>query len=509
MTTADFIQHIQSGYTPKGKFFQLGAGVWNGEVHPEAKVNVPLATLNRHGLIAGATGTGKTKTLQLIAEQLSMAGISVMMMDIKGDLSGMAAAGEPAPFILERYQKLGLEYIPEPFPVELFTLSDDYGSQLRATVSEFGPILLSKVLDLNDVQQGILSVVFKYADDNGLLLLDLDDLSKTLQYVSEQGRADIEKDYGKISTASVGTILRKVIALRQQGADHIFGELSFDIHDLLRKDHRGYGMINLLRLTKMQDRPAVFSTFMLQMLSELYQTLPEEGDLEKPKLVMFIDEAHLIFSQASKELLQQLESTIKLIRSKGVGIFFCTQNPQDIPASILSQLGLKVQHALRAFTANDRKNIQKTADNYPLSPFYDAPTLLTSVGIGEAVVTLLNEKGVPTPLVHTFMISPKSRMDILTDEEIQAVLQRSALYPKYSQKINRESAYEILSRKIEYTPTISSTPAKETKSATRRTKAEKNTLEKVLNSQAGKQLQRSLTRTIFGVLEKGLKGMFK
>lgn len=505
MTKNDFIQHIQKGYSAKGTYFQLGAGVWQGEVHPEAKVNVPLATLNRHGLIAGATGTGKTKTLQLIAEQLSIAGVSVMMMDIKGDLSGLAAPGDPAPFLLERYQKLSLDYIPEPFPVELFTLTDDYGSQMRATVTEFGPVLLSKVLGLNDVQQGILSVIFKYADEQGLLLIDLDDLTKMLQFVSDEGRAEIEKEYGRISTASVGTILRKVIALRQQGADHIFGELSLDINDLMRQDIRGFGVINLLRLTKMQDKPAVFSTFMLQLLAELYQTLPEEGDLEQPKLVLFIDEAHLIFSEASKELLQQLESTIKLIRSKGVGIFFCTQNPQDIPASILGQLGLKIQHALRAFTANDRKNIQKTADNYPLSPFYDAPTLLTSVGIGEAVVTLLNEKGVPTPLVHTFMISPKSRMDILSEDEIQTLLKRSALLPKYSQNINRESAYEMLSKKLE-TEVLAPVEASTSK---KQAKEEKGMLEKVLSSQAGKQLQRSLTRSIFGVLEKGLKNMFK
>ncbi|MBX9449412.1 MAG: DUF853 domain-containing protein [Taibaiella sp.] len=505
MESNQFVQDIQKGYSVKGKSFVLGTGVWEGNVYADAQVLVPLKMLNRHGLIAGATGTGKTKTLQLIAEQLSLSGIPLMMMDIKGDLSGLAAPGSANPFIEERYGKMNMAYHPEPFPVELLTLGGDPGSQMRATVSEFGPILLSKVLDLNSTQQGLLSILFKYADDHGLLLIDLKDLTRLLQYAGDEGKEEIQKDYGSISSSSLSTILRKIIALQQQGADGIFGELSFDIRDLVRTDPSGKGIISILRLINMQDRPAVFSTFMLQLLTELYQTLPEEGDLDMPKLIIFIDEAHLIFNEASKELMNQLESTIKLIRSKGVGIFFCTQNPQDVPADILGQLGMKVQHALRAFTANDRKNIQRTADNYPMSPYYQTDQLLTNIGIGEAVVTLLNEKGVPTPLVHTMMISPKSRMDILDQEEIDQIIGKSSLYPKYSQPIDKESAYEMLERRISTGPKQGTEKTK----AEDKPKKEKSMLETVLTSSAGKQLQRSMTRTIFGVLEKGLKSLFK
>lgn len=500
-----FIQDIQNGYSCKGTYFQLGAGVLNGDVISDTPIRVPLKMLNRHGLIAGATGTGKTKTLQFIAENLSTNGIPVMMMDIKGDLSGLAATGEAKDFILDRYSKLNLNYETKAFPVELFTLSNDFGSQLRTTVEEMGPLFLSKILDLNDTQTGILSVLFKYADENGLLLLDLKDLIQLLKYANEEGKATIEKEYGKLSTTSVSTILRKIIALQQQGIDHIFGEPSFEVSDLMRKTSDGKGYINILRLTDMQEKPDVFSTFMLQMLVEIFQTLPEVGDLEKPKLVLFIDEAHLIFKNSTKELLEQLEITIKLIRSKGVGIFFCTQNPHDIPASILSQLGMKVQHALRAFTANDRKNIKQTADNYPTSPYYQTHELLTSVGIGEAVVTLLNEKGVPTPLVHCFMGTPSSRMDILLDNELRQVVHSSLLYPKYSKSIDRESAFEILSKKISETP-IQTSPSTSTKKTQRSN--EKSTLEKVINSSAGKQIQRSIVRTIFGTLEKSLRKLF-
>jgi len=499
-----FIQDIINGYSPKGDSIQLGAGVYQQEICEEARVMAPLKMMNRHGLIAGATGTGKTKTIQFIAEQLSLKGVPTLLMDIKGDLSGLAMPGEAKEFILERYKHLNLEYQTAAFPVEFLTLSEDKGSQLRTTVAEMGPILLSKILDLNDTQYGLLSILFKYADDNGLLLLDLKDLIQLIKYAQEGGKQEIESDYGKLSSTSLSTILRKIIALQQQGIDAIFGEPSFDVLDLMRYDPLGRGMINILRLTQLQEKPDIFSTFMLQMLVELFQVLPEVGDLEKPKLVLFIDEAHLIFKNPSKELLDQLEVTIKLIRSKGVGIIFCTQNPYDIPAAILSQLGMKIQHALRAFTANDRKNIKQTADNYPLSPYYKTDELLTSVGIGEAVVTLLNEKGSPTPLVHCFLGSPSSRMDILTDSEIQQVLQRSGIYHKYSQSIDRHSAYEILTQKAQTAPTP------EPKKTTSRTsnKTEKSTLEKVLKSSAGKQIQRSLVRTIFGTLEKSLKKLF-
>ena len=419
-----------------------------GEVVAGADVFLPLKTMNRHGLIAGATGTGKTKTLQMISEGLSDASVPVLLLDIKGDLSGIAAQGEANEKILERVKLLEVDYKPQGYPVELLTLSDKPGVRLRATVSEFGPVLLTKILGLNDTQGGIVALIFKYCDDNKLPLLDLKDFIKVLQYVTAEGKTEIEKAYGKISTTSTGTILRKVIELQQQGANAFFGEKSFEVEDLMRIGNDGRGIISILRVTELQDRPKLFSTFMLQLLAELYATSPEEGDLEKPKLVLFIDEAHLIFNEASEVLLQQIETVVKLIRSKGIGVFFCTQNPMDVPPSVLSQLGLKVQHALRAFTAADRKTIKQAAENYPETAFYDVDALLTQLGIGEAFVTLLNEKGVPTPLVHAMLKAPQSRMDVLTDAEIQNLIMSSKLASKYNQVVDSQSAYEILNEKI-------------------------------------------------------------
>ena len=365
----NFIQAINTGYTFKGDAVQIGVAMLDGEVVPGATVFLPLKTMNRHGLIAGATGTGKTKTLQMISEYLSDASVPVLLLDIKGDLSGIAAIGSSNDKIVERYQKLNMTYTPAQFPAELLSLSGKNGVHLRATVSEFGPVLLSKILGLNDTQGGVVALIFKYCDDNKMPLLDLKDFVKVLQYIGDEGKAEIEKLYGKISTTSTGTILRKVIELQQQGADIFFGEKSFEVDDLMRISDDGRGMISILRVSDLQDKPKLFSSFMLQMLAELYATCPEEGDLDKPKLIMFIDEAHLIFQEASSELVQQIETIIKLIRSKGIGIFFCTQNPMDIPASVLGQLGLKIQHALRAFTAADRKVIKQTADNYPETTF--------------------------------------------------------------------------------------------------------------------------------------------
>src|SRR5258705_8835855 len=370
------------------------------------------------------------------------------MMDIKGDLSGIAAAGLENDKIKERIQKLNVEFKPTAYPTELLTLSNQKGTRLRATVSEFGPVLLSKILGLNDTQGGFVAMIFKYCDDNKLPLLDLKDFIKVLQYVSDEGKAELEKTYGKISTTSTGTILRKVIELQQQGADVFFGETSFDVDDLMRISDDGRGMISVVRVTDLQDKPKLFSTFMLQLLAELYATCPEEGDMDKPKLVMFIDEAHLIFQEANNTLLQQIETIIKLIRSKGIGIYFCTQNPMDVPASVLAQLGLKVQHALRAFTAADRKTIKQTAENYPESTFYKTEDLITQLGIGEALVTMLNEKGIPTPLVHCMVAPPKSRMDILTETEIDSLVNHSKISGKYNQVIDSVSAYEILTDKL-------------------------------------------------------------
>ncbi len=443
-----FTAKINEGYTCKGDSILLGAAILDGAPVSGTQVKVPLKTMNRHGLIAGATGTGKTKTLQVLSEQLSEKGVPVLLMDVKGDLSGIAVAGEAKPFILDRHSKINIPFTTKGYPVELLTISHQDGVRLRATVSEFGPVLLSRILDLNDTQEGVLSVIFKYCDDNQLALLDLKDLKKVLQYVTEEGKAEIEKEYGKISTATTGIIMRKIIELEQQDADIFFGELSFDIKDLMRMDKNGNGYISIIRLTDIQDKPKLFSTFMLSLLAEVYSQMPEKGDAEKPELVIFIDEAHLIFSQASKALLDQIENIVKLIRSKGVGIFFVTQNPTDVPNGVLSQLGLKVQHALRAFTAIDRKAIKLTAENYPISEFYKTDETITSLGIGEALVTALSEKGIPTPLAATMMRAPVSRMDILTPAEISSINRSSVLVQKYGQIIDRESAYEILSKKV-------------------------------------------------------------
>lgn len=507
-----FVQLVKESYTFKGESFRIGAAVLEGEVLPGADACIPLKTMNRHGLIAGATGTGKTKTLQVIAESLSDASVPVLLMDIKGDLSGIAAAGAENNNIKDRLAKIGGEYKPTAFPVELMSLSNEKGVRLRATVSEFGPILLSKILDLNNTQEGIVSIIFKYCDDNKMPLLDLKDFIKVIQYISDEGKSEIEKAYGKIATTSTGTILRKVIELQQQGADHFFGEPSFEIDDLMRISDDGRGMISVLRVTDMQNRPKLFSTFMLQMLAELYATLPEAGDIDKPKLVMFIDEAHLVFQEATDALLQQIETVIKLIRSKGVGIFFCTQNPQDIPAAILSQLGLKVQHALRAFTAADRKTIKQAAENYPETEYYQTAELLTQLGIGEALVTALNEKGIPTPLLHTMLVPPRSRMDVLTDAELDTLINKSKLVKKYANDEDRDSACEILTAKLEEAAQKSEEAKAEkeaAKSAKTSKKEEKSTLEKVLDSSVTKQIGRTaaniITRSLLGALGLGGK----
>jgi len=444
-----FSTHINEGYACKGDSIVLGGAMIDGTPLSNANVKVPLKTMNRHGLIAGATGTGKTKSLQVISEQLSQKGVPVLLMDVKGDLSGIATPGEEKPFITERHAKIGLPYSVRGCPVELLTISKQDGVRLRATVSEFGPVLLSRILDLNDTQGGVLAVIFKYCDDKHMPLLDLKDLKKVIQYVTEEGKKEMDREYGKISPASTGIILRKILELEQQDAELFFGELSFDIKDLMRRDRDGNGYINIIRLTDIQDRPKLFSTFMLCLLAEVYDIMPERGDVEKPELVIFIDEAHLVFNQASKALLNEIENIVKLIRSKGIGVFFVTQNPMDVPNEVLAQLGLKVQHALRAFTAIDRQAIKLTAENFPLSDFYKTDETLTSLGIGEALVTALNEKGIPTPLAATMMRAPMSRMDVLSQEEIDAINRNSDLVRIYSQDIDRESAFELLTDKID------------------------------------------------------------
>jgi DNA helicase HerA-like ATPase len=496
---AAFLQAVKDGYTFKGESIILGTGIFNGEAVKDATVKLALKTLNRHGLIAGATGTGKTKTLQVISEALSDASIPVVLMDIKGDLSGIAAAGAVNDKITERCQKIGIDFKPSGFPVDLMSLSNQKGIRLRATVSEFGPVLLSKILGLNDTQGGLVAIIFKYCDDNKLPLLDLKDFIKVLQFVSDEGKAELEKNYGKFSTTSTGTILRKVIELQQQGADVFFGEKSFEVEDLMRINDDGRGMISIIRVTDLQDRPKLFSTFMLQLLAELYAASPEEGDLDKPKLVLFIDEAHLIFQEASSVLLQQIETVIKLIRSKGIGIFFCTQNPMDVPAPVLAQLGLKVQHALRAFTAADRKTIKQTAENYPLSDFYKTEDTLTQLGIGEAFITALNEKGVPTPLVHTLLCPPRSRMDILSEIEIDGIVARSKLISKYNTLVDSESAYEILTEKLKEAE-------EQTKQREEEKKEEKGTKAKKEKGFFDDPTVKSMTRTAGNTIVRSLLG---
>lgn len=505
----EFFEYINDGYKTKGEFIALGAAMLGEETVTNAIVKVPLKTLNRHGLIAGATGTGKTKTLQVLAENLSEKGIPVLLMDIKGDLSGLAQPSPGHPKIEERHAKIGFPFEAKKFPVEILSISEQGGTKMRATVSEFGPVLLSRILDLTDTQSGILSIIFKYCDDNKLPLLDIKDFKKVLQYVTQEGKEEIQAEYGRISTASTGAILRKIVEIEQQGGDLFFGEKSFEVEDLTRIDENGRGVISILRLTDIQDKPKLFSTFMLQLLAEVYETFPEQGDSGRPELIIFIDEAHLVFDEASKALLNQIESIVKLIRSKGIGLFFVTQNPKDVPEDILAQLGLKVQHALRAFTAKDRKAIKLVAENYPSSAYYDTKEVLTQLGIGEAFVSVLNEKGIPTPLARTMLRAPMSRMDVLTDKELSTVIDHSRLIHKYNQEIDRESAYELLNSKIEKInlaeeKAINAAAAEKerkqktvTKSYSRRS-TRLNPIVKVLTSA-------TFIRAVFGILKKVIK----
>lgn len=508
--TESFKQKINAGYSCQGGAIIIGSAMLDGEGVPGALVRLPLKTLNRHGLIAGATGTGKTKTLQIIAEQLSDNGVPVLLMDIKGDLSGIARPGTFNQHIEKRHSIMGEPWEGKGSPVEFLSLSDEKGARMRATVIEFGPVLLSRILDLNDIQSGVVSLAFKYCDDNGIPLLDLKDFKKVLQYLSNEGKDEIKEEYGAISSTSVSTIMRKIIEIEQQDADRFFGEESFNVDDLIRIDRNGKGIVSILRLTDIQDRPKLFSTFMLSLLAEVYNTFPEVGDAEKPKLVLFIDEAHLIFNEASKALLSQIETIARLIRSKGVGVYFCTQNPTDVPDVILGQLGLKIQHALRAFTPKDRQMIMKTAENYPESEFYNVPDLLTSLGMGEALITALDEKGRPTPLAATLLRSPMSRMDVLTDEEIDEIIDASKLVPFYNREIDRESAFEILTARIESRrSSVVGRQSGEAKGRGEEEKGRKGEKEtpSVLKEISRNPMARQIGRTLVSELARGIFGM--
>lgn len=445
-TSSQFETAMQSAYACGEESLFLGAALHDNQCFPNIPVKIPLKMMNRHGLISGATGTGKTRTIQLLAGELSEQGIPVLLMDIKGDLSGIAKPGGKTEKVIERQKKIGLEFTGKGHPVEFFSLSALDGVRLRTTVTKFGPLLISKILELNDTQGGIVSMVFQYCNDHELPLLDWVDLKNTLNYLSDHDNQ--MKEYGLLSKASAGAILRKIMVLEQQGADVFLGEPLFQVSDLLRTDPSGKGYISIVRLSDLQDKPKLFSTFMLSMLADIYNTFPEVGDIQKPKLVLFFDEAHLIFDQASKALLDQIEGIVRLIRSKGVGIYFCTQSPTDLPAAVLGQLGLKIQHALRAFTAADRKNIKLAAENFPLSEYYKPDQLLTELGIGEALVTALNDKGIPTPLIAAMVSTPSSSMGILSDEEIKTINNQSLLVNKYKTTIDARSAHEILLEKM-------------------------------------------------------------
>lgn len=486
----------------------MGSAMFDGEGVPGVVVRIPLKTMNRHGLIAGATGTGKTKTLQIIAEQLSENGVPVVLMDVKGDLSGIARPGTTNKHVEKRHAIMGVPWVGKGMPVEFLSLSDEKGVRLRATVTEFGPVLMSRILGLNDTQGGVVALAFKYCDDKDIPLLDLKDFKKVLQYLSDEGKDEIKEEYGAVSSTSVSTIMRKIIEIEQQGAERFFGEESFNVDDLCRTDRNGNGIVSIIRLTDIQDRPKLFSTFMLSLLAEIYGTFPEVGDAEKPKLVMFIDEAHLIFSEASKALQDQIEAIIRLIRSKGVGIYFCTQNPTDVPDIVLGQLGLKIQHALRAFTPKDRQMITKTAQNYPESPFYNIPDLLTALGTGEAFITALDEKGRPTPLAATLLRSPMGRMDILTQDEIDEIIDASRLVPYYNREVDRESAYELLGAKMENIRRSESDErqaAEDRKTGSGRGRKEKEP-PSVLEQLSKNTMARQIGRTVFRELTRGLLG---
>ena len=442
-------QEILDGYTFEGPALTLGALVDDGAPRADVPIKFPLSMLNRHGLIAGATGTGKTKTLQVLVEALSDAGVPTFAADIKGDLSGLATPGESSEKLLERVKPLGQEWEATEYPVEFYALGGKgQGIPVRATVTDFGPILLSKVLGLNQTQESSLGLVFHYADQEGLPLLDLKDLVELLRFLtSDEGKAEL-KNIGGVSTATAGVILRSLITLNEQGGDVFFGEPEFDPSELMRTASDGRGVISLLELPELAARPALFSTFLMWLLADLFQTLPEVGDVDKPKLVFFFDEAHLLFNDASKAFLESITQTVRLIRSKGVGVFFVTQTPKDVPDDVLAQLGSRVQHQLRAHTPNEAKALRASVGTYPVSD-YDLERVLQELGIGEAIVTVMDEKGAPTPVAWTKIWAPTSSMDPSPQETMQRIINASPLLERYGEAIDRESAYELLAKRME------------------------------------------------------------
>ena len=499
----DFLRTMAEGYTFDSPALLLGGPMRDGRVAAPTPVRVPLAMMNRHGLIAGATGTGKTRTLQLLTDQLSAAGVPVFLADLKGDLSGLAAAGEAGPKVLERAKAIGMEFHPNGLPVEFLSLTGSSGIPLRASVSSFGPLLLARALQLNETQKSVLSLVFKYCDDQGLLLLDLPDLKAVLQYLGGDGKGDL-RAYGGISPATVGVLFRKMVELEQQGAGAFFGEPSFDVDDLLRTGPDGRGVVSALELSDIQDRPDLFSTFMMWLLASLYRELPEAGDLPKPKLVFFFDEAHLLFEGADKEFLSQVQQTVRLIRSKGVGVFFVTHTPRDLPADVLSQLSNRVQHALRAFTPDDEEMLHATAETFPRSEFYDVAKTIQSLGIGEALVTVLTPRGTPSPVAATLLAPPSSLMGPIPEGEIAKRVASSPLHREYAQSVDRESAREVLQRRVEEGAAAHAgggpAPGPRGRGRAPAEPSATQTLAKALNSPVARTVGRELVRGLFGVL---------
>jgi uncharacterized protein len=494
---------LTAGYGFTEPAVTLGAALEKAStVHQEPKVRIPLAMLNRHGLIAGATGTGKTKTLQLLSEQLSAQGVPVFAADIKGDLSGLAMPGDASDRVTARAKEIGWSWKPAGAPVEFVSLSGKLGVQLRATVSSFGPLLLGKALSLNDTQTSVLTMVFKYCDDSGLPLLDLPDLKAVLQFLtSDEGKPALAQ-YGGMSGATVGVLLRKMVELESQGAGVFFGEPEFDVKDLMHVTSDGRGVVTCLELADVQDKPLLWSTFIMWLLAELYHNLPEAGDLPKPKLAFFFDEAHLLFDGASKEFLDQVQQVVRLIRSKGVGVFFVTQTPKDVPDDVLAQLGNRVQHALRAHTPNDDAALRATVRTFPKTEFYDLEETLTSLGIGEAVVTGLDSRGSPTPVVATRLVPPASRMAPLTPEEMQADIRQSDLIAEYGTAVDRESAREMLAKRMANTqPTGSPAPVpKGGRAGKTIAQVAGGALVGALSSSIGRTVGREIIRGVFGML---------
>ena len=504
MADQDFETTIRAAYATSGAVVELGLGVLDGTVVAEAGVRVPLSMMNRHGLIAGATGTGKTRTLQGIAEQLSDAGIPVFLADVKGDLSGLAAPGATGGTGPERARELGLEFEPASFPVEYLSLGGiGPGVPIRATVSDFGPQLLGKVLEANETQEQSLALVFHYADSKGLPLLDLADLRALLTFLdSDAGKAELQ-GIGGLASATVGVLLRQLVGLEDAGGNELFGEPQLDIADLLRTAPDGRGIVSCLELPAVQDKPKLWSTALMWLLAELFEHLPEVGDVKRPKLVFFFDEAHLLFDGASKAFLESVIQTVRLVRSKGVGVFFCTQTPKDLHEDVLAQLGNRIQHALRAFTPDDAKRLKATVSTFPKSDFYELDELLTQLGIGDAAVTILSDRGVPTPVVHTRLRPPRSRMSAADD--VAGTARASQLYAKYGTRSDGQSARELLAARLDHAAASEGTaaaPQKDHEKAATAVGAGAEAITDFLKSSTGRTITREVVRGVFGMLKK-------